>query len=150
MKTRLYAIVFVFILIIACQKPVSDAQIEQWKFEIVKTEKKFSALAQKEGIPKAFMTYAAEDAVLMRKNSLIIGKIAIHENFKNQSENSNEVSLEWEPDFVDVSKSGDLGYTYGTYTYTVTDSVGKTNTKQGVFHTVWKRQANGEWKFVWD
>jgi ketosteroid isomerase-like protein len=59
-------------------------------------------------------------------------------------------SLVWKPDYVDVSKSGDLGYTYGTYNYTSLDSLGNEQSSSGVFHTVWKRQEDSSWKFVSD
>jgi len=58
--------------------------------------------------------------------------------------------LEWAPDFVDVSSSGDLAYTYGKFTFSFKDSLGNKVENKGIFHTVWKRQSNGEWKFVWD
>jgi ketosteroid isomerase-like protein len=138
-----------FILLIplfhACTS--QEDQVEKWKQEIVETEKEFSAMAQKEGIPAAFMAYAAEDAVLMRNNTLVIGREALKESFQGSPEN---VSLIWKPDFVDVAESGDLGYTYGKFVYTLTDSLGNENVAEGIFHTVWKRQADGSWKFVWD
>jgi ketosteroid isomerase-like protein len=49
-----------------------------------------------------------------------------------------------------VSACGDLGYTWGSYTFTATDSLGATHRSEGIFHTVWKRQPDGSWKFVWD
>ena len=58
--------------------------------------------------------------------------------------------LIWKPDFVDVSASGDLAYTYGAYTYSYKDSTGAIVEQGGIFHTVWKRQADGGWRFVWD
>lgn len=122
--------------------------MEKWKQEIVETEKEFSAMAQKEGIPAAFVAFAAEDAVLMRNNTLVIGKEALKENVEAAA--AENVSLSWKPDFVDVAASGDLGYTYGQFIYTITDSIGNENVMEGVFHTVWKRQADGSWKFVWD
>lgn len=60
------------------------------------------------------------------------------------------MSLQWDADFVDVSKSGELAYTYGKYTFTAIDSTGKTIDDKGIFHTVWKKQKDGKWKFVWD
>ena len=122
--------------------------MDKWKNEIVETEKEFSALAQREGIPAAFVAFAAEGAVLMRNNSLIIGKEALSESLQGSA--SENVSLSWKPDFVDVAASGDLGYTYGKFIYTSTDSLGNESMQEGVFHTVWKRQADGTWKFVWD
>ncbi|MBL7111012.1 MAG: DUF4440 domain-containing protein [Bacteroidales bacterium] len=61
-----------------------------------------------------------------------------------------DASLVWEPEFVDVEESGDLGYTYGSFVFTAKDSTGNDIESKGVFHTVWKRQADGEWRFVWD
>ena len=150
MKKILQIIVLISLLSYACNRNHKEDSMEKWKSEIIETEKEFSDMALKEGIPKAFFTYAAEDVVLMRDNSLIIGKEALQESFKNENSNSGEVSLSWKPDFVDVASSGDLGYTYGKYVYTSTDSIGNSNVVEGVFHTVWKRQSDGKWRFVWD
>ena len=94
------------------------------------------------------MTYAAHDVVLLRNNSLIIGIDSLKEQYKNKKSELGKVSLTWKPDFVDVSLSGDMGYTYGKYVYTTINTVGHKNIVEGVFHTVWKRQTNGTWKFV--
>ncbi len=125
----------------------SDKQpIEKWKQEILDTEQKFAEMAKEEGIHNAFIAYASEDAVLMRNNKLILGKKEIDLHLKDQISKG----LSWKPDFVEVASSGDLGYTYGQYTYSDIDSEGKVMESTGVFHTVWKRQADGKWKFVWD
>ncbi len=141
-------IISVFLLVvISCNQKMDD--VEKWKKEITDTELAFSAMAKTEGISKAFITYAAEDAVLLRNNKLIKGKEKLKANYEGNSA-LQKASLTWAPDFVDVSSSGDLGYTYGRYVYTATDSVGNIQTNEGIFHTVWKRQADGSWKFVWD
>jgi len=123
---------------------------DKWKNEILNTEQEFNDYAQKEGIPKAFLAFAADDAVLMRNDSLIVGKMAIAHFFNQKKTVSNMASLVWKPDFVDVAASGDLGYTFGKYTYTTTDSIGNEHIYIGVFHTVWRKQSNGRWRFVWD
>lgn len=139
------------LFIIACQSPKKkEVPIEKWKNEIVATEKAFAEMAGKEGIPRAFLTFAAEDAVLMRNNIIIKGKDAIQENFLKQSGNWANAQLTWEPSYVDVAASGDLGYTYGSFMYTTKDSIGNLVSMEGVFHTVWKRQPDGAWRFVWD
>ncbi|MEK7720117.1 MAG: DUF4440 domain-containing protein [Bacteroidota bacterium] len=58
--------------------------------------------------------------------------------------------LLWKPDFVEVSASGDLGYTYGKFLFPTHDSTGQVIRSKGIFHTVWKKQADGQWRFVWD
>jgi len=150
MKHTLLLSITLFALLISCNKTRPDGDIEKWKQEIVNTEKEFAEMAKERGIPEAFLTYAANEAVLMRNNVLIIGKEAMKKSFGIQAPTSGNVSLYWEPDFVDVSTSGDLGYTYGKYQYSVTDSLGNLALDSGIFHTVWKRQLNGDWRFVWD
>ena len=148
---KIFSSTILLILILAsCNSRNEEHNIEKWKSEIVETERAFAEMAKAEGIPKAFVTYAAEDAILMRNNTLISGKDAIKNSFGNQDQGAGNVELAWEPDFVDVSRSGDLGYTYGKYTYSVTDSSGAVKLDSGIFHTVWKRQSNGDWRFVWD
>jgi len=149
MKNLIPAILISILFLTSC-KPDKEKQMEQWKTEIRQTEQAFAEMAQKEGIPKAFLTYAADDAVLLRNNQLIKGEQALKAFYSQQTTPSEKVNLTWKPDFVDVSKSGDLGYTYGSYQYTVTDSLGNTKTSEGIFHTVWKRQSDGSWRFVWD
>ncbi len=144
-----FLLLFIFLLSYSCDTGVKEDSIEKWKSEIVETEKAFADLVQKEGIPAGFLAFAADDVVLNRGKRLIIGKEALAESYKNTSKQPG-VNLSWIPDFVDVSSSGDLGYTYGKYVYAITDSTGHTEEDTGVFHTVWKRQSDGTWRFVWD
>ena len=150
MKAILSLILLIPVVQYSCLQKSMDASIEQWKNEIIQTEKEFADMAATNGIAKAFLFYAAENAVLERNDILIEGRRSIAMLFENSSSNSMEVKLSWKPDFVDVSSSGDLGYTYGKYQYTTVDSLGNRNESEGVFHTVWKRQADGSWKYVWD
>ncbi|MCX2718594.1 YybH family protein [Lentiprolixibacter aurantiacus] len=137
-------------MFVGCHKDNKKVSMDQWKKEILEAERAFAAMAKAEGIPEAFLAYAADSAVLMRNNSLVIGRGQMTEYFEKQSKSSAEMSLSWEPDFIDVSSSGDMGYTYGKFTFTMTDSTGVKQEGKGIFHTVWKRQQDGSWKFVWD
>ncbi len=121
---------------------------EQWQHEVIQAEAEFAAMAGKEGVGKAFIYYAADSAVLLRSNKLIKGKKAITEAYSRY--NSDSIKLSWKPDFVEVSASGDLAYTYGQYIISVMDSTGQVKSDTGIFHTVWKRQPDGQWRFVWD
>ena len=145
MKHIVYHSILSIVLFYSCNTTSNPEEIEKWKQEILQVEKDFSEMSQKKGIHDAFMYYAADDAVLKR-DSLIIGK----EHIDNHLKSSTSRNLSWTPSFVDVSSSGDLGYTYGTYTFTYKDSLGKSQQDIGLFHTVWKRQDNGLWKFVYD
>lgn len=148
-RTILFSLITTLALA-SCVSEKREQQIDQWKQEVRETEWAFSRLSEKEGIATAFLTYAAEDAVLMRNNSLVKGYDAIKVRFEANPADPTEVTLTWNPDFVEVSNSGDLAYTYGTYTLVSRDSLGAETTNTGIFHTVWKRQKDGSWKFVWD
>ena len=123
---------------------------EDLKKEIIKTEKEFAEKVKNDGIKNAFLFYAADDAVLMRNNKLIKGKDSIKMFFDKQAFPAKDFSLTWKPDFVDVSESGDLAYSYGNFIVSFPDSSGKISSHTGIFHTVWKKQVDGTWKFVWD
>lgn len=145
---------FLFPVIIAllfftfsCQSPPS-IDLELIKKEIMTTEEAFNQLAAEKGVKEAFLAFAADDAVLNRGPQMIKGKEAIANYFDQQT--LQNVQLKWHPDFVDVSTSGDLGYTYGPFTFSAIDTSGQEITSEGYFHTVWKKQSDGSWKFVYD
>ena len=133
--------------LVACQS--NESKSEAWKQEIMEAEAAFSKMSLEEGVPVAFLHFSAEDVVLMRNNKLIVGKEALRARYPNLDPTPG-TSLTWKPDFVDVSSSGDMAYTYGQYVYSQTDSLGNVRSDTGIFHTVWKRQVDGSWKFVWD
>ena len=116
--------------------------------EIEETESKFAEMAGEKGIPAAFIHFADDNAVILRNNRIIRGKDSIGIWFSKQSYSN--VSLKWKPDYIEVSGSGDLAYTYGKYTYSSIDSTGKAVYSDGIFHTVWKKQPDGSWRYVWD
>ena len=61
-----------------------------------------------------------------------------------------DFKLEWHPDQVEVARSGELGYTSGTYTWTFKDASGKPASDKGKYLTIWKKQQDGSWKVLLD
>ena len=133
------------LLISACQQVDND----KFKNEIFQTEKAFEKMAAEKGVPEAFYYFADEKAVVKRENdTLIIGKenIKIYYTKKNNS----NATVNWTPDFIDVANDGTLGYTYGKYVWKIKNKEGAITEYKGIFHTVWKKQKDGSWKYVWD
>ena len=149
MKTRnfIFTLMTVIGSIVLLQSQADS--MSMWKKEIIDTEAAFAQMVKEKGIAEAFLFFAAEDAVLKRDEILVKGKPAIREMMQSQPPGA-QIELVWAPDFVDVSLSGDMAYTYGNYTMKMTGPDGKTMERKGVFHTVWKRQKDGIWKYVWD
>jgi len=112
-------------------------------------EKDFETMAKEKGIAEAFWYFADSNAVIKRQNdTLIHGK----EDIKNyySADFYKTASVKWSPDFVESSHDGTIAYTYGKYHWQSKDSSGKLTEFKGIFHTVWKKQSDGSWKYVWD
>ena len=95
------------------------------------------------------MSYYADDAVELPNGAdALNGKSAIAKTmaFLNNKDNH----LSWAPSYADISASGDLGYTYGTYEFRSRDKDGKPIVSYGKYSTIWKRQKDGSWKVVLD
>ena len=149
MKRPMLLLLLPVFMISSCSRP-GKGSVESWKKEILQTESDFAAMAAREGMQAAFLYYAADNVVVNRNNKLLVGKPALEEFYEDRPIGVNDERLSWTADFADVSQSGDLGYTYGWFTYSYTDSTGVRVENRGVFHTVWKRQEDGSWRFVWD
>lgn len=107
------------------------------------TDVDFAQMASQEGYRKAFLAYMEEDAILLRDNHMpIIGADAVE---YVSSINDSSFTITWEPMGGDVSESGDMGFTYGTYLL-------KTDVEkqEGTYITIWRRQKDGSWKYVLD
>ena len=133
----------------SCKNEGSRSGKSILKQEIMDAEKAFAKMVKEQGVGPGFFFYADSNAVIQRGGKLITGKKAIGEYYSKSSRYSDSM-LEWAPDFIDVSESGDLGYTYGRYKFSAIDSSGNPVTSEGLFHTVWKRQPDGSWRYVWD
>jgi ketosteroid isomerase-like protein len=59
-------------------------------------------------------------------------------------------SVSWQPSKVEVSRSGDLAYSMGTYQFSMKNSLGKLVEDRGKYVEVWKKQADGKWKTTAD
>lgn len=138
--------VLMLIIFSACKQPKADKEII--KQQITDVEKSFETMAKEKGIAEAFVFYADDQAVIKREHdTLIIGK----QNIKNyySKYDTMQVTVTWNPDFIDVSEDASFAYTYGKYIWTVKkDTV--TKEFKGIFHTVWKKQNDNTWKYVWD
>ncbi len=136
------------LLLCSCKTEQGDHRQEA-EAEIRQAEKDFEKMATEKGIAEAFEYYADSNAVIKRQNdTLIHGKESIKNYYS--ADYFKTASVKWSPDFVESSQDGTIGYTYGNYTWQSKDSSGKVNEAKGVFHTVWKKQKDGSWKYVWD
>lgn len=142
-KLLQYIVLFTFTFAnTACEKS-DDARAQ-----VAQAEADFNDYAAKYGVKEAFLTFAADSAVISRGGKIYKGKAGISQYFDAQTYLS--VKLIWSPDVVEISSSGDLAYTYGPYLFEAINADSTLINSGGIFHTVWKKQADGSWKFVFD
>jgi ketosteroid isomerase-like protein len=119
-------------------RPVADPQV------LADADIAFSDYSVKHGIHKAFIEFAHDSVVLLKDKSMpIVGKLSLIESYKGKSDSG--VVLTWKPEKAFMAKSGELGYTYGFWTF-----ISAADTSQGTYLTIWKKDANGNWKYIAD
>ncbi len=96
------------------------------------------------------VSYYADDAVfLVDKGALVKTKDAIRLAWKDLVAPDGP-TLTFTTTFVEVARSGDIGYEYGTYDLTTPSKKGPPKVDKGKYATVWKKQADGNWKAIVD
>lgn len=132
-----------------CQQAprVDTAQIEQ---QLRQNEERWNeAYAARD--PAALAGMYADDATIANPEMpLASGKEAIERDTKAFAADPN-LSVEFESDRVQVAASGEMAYTRGHYTLTMTDPATKQpHRSKGNYLTVWRKQADGSWRAVED
>lgn len=95
-------------------------------------------------------SFYADDAVLLpTAEPIVTGKDAIRAEWKHVlgipgMENVSALK------HIDVSDSGDMGYSRGTYTSRVVGPKGEPLTEPGKWVSIWKKQSDGQWRIVVD
>ena len=101
-------------------------------------------------VDKIAVNYADDAVVMTPGGEPMRGKDAIHNGLKQMVADP-ALSLTFQAVKVDVAKSGDLGYTQGSYKMAMTNPVTKKVMEDhGSYVTTYHKQADGSWKAVAD
>ena len=126
----------------------SQVDLQKEKDVLKQTDTEFSNLSKEKGMKEAFLSFIAQEGVLLRPfNQPIEGFTAVK---KFLDDGNTDFLLAWAPLYADVSISGELGYTYGLYELTFKDEKGNSNTRKGTYVSIWKKDTDGKWKFTLD
>ncbi len=58
--------------------------------------------------------------------------------------------IKWRPQIIEVLKDGNLALSRGPYRMTARDEEGNTTEHWGTFNSIWRKDAEGSWKVVFD
>jgi uncharacterized protein (TIGR02246 family) len=133
----------------ACQQSAPDTHDADVK-AIGDSEAQWNADYKAKDLDRV-MSHYADAAVLMVPGSPISkGSDAIRNDLKQMLADP-AMALTFHASTVDVSKSGDLGFTQGSYNLTVTDPAShKVINDHGSYVTTYRKQADGSWKATAD
>lgn len=106
---------------------------------VIGAERAFAARAGEVGWVPAFREFVAPDGQLAQPT----GYVNAPEQLAATEDDGNR-NLFWWPAFAAISRSGDLGFTTGAVSF---DGA---RTPRGHYFTVWRRQPDGSWKWIYD
>lgn len=142
--------VFIFVLLLLL--------ISQLSFAQAKTDSTSASLKAADAAwEKAFagrdiegtLKFYADDAIVMEPGMpALTGNAAIRNSLQGFFADKT-FFLHWTATGAEVAKSGEMGYTRGTFEAQFTDPSGKLVKEQGKYLTVWKK-VGGEWKVAVD
>lgn len=132
------AFVFAALVLGACATaPVRDA-VTTDAAPVIAAERAFAADGARRGWVAAFRSYAATDAITLGPDP-----VNAHEQLA-QIAGDGETTLDWRPAFAGISRGGDFGFTTGPFLFRGRDGIA------GHYFTVWTRQPDGAWKWIFD
>lgn len=124
-------------LLLSFARPASAQPAEASR--IVAAERAFAADGLAMGVDRSFLKWSTDDAILFTGGAPRLA----HEVLDPAAAfDPAAPSLVWWPNWAGISKSGDLGFTTGAV------QIGGART--GHYFTIWKRQADRSWKWVFD
>ena len=144
------AIIFIasVLLMNACannSKNTMNRELERQS--MLSADRDFSSMSEAKGMKAAFLEYIDSNGILLRPSHMPIkGADAI--DFLVQ-QNDTGYTFTWEPKDGFIAQSGELGYTFGVYRLRPKNN-DTASTSTGTYISIWKKQADGKWKFVLD
>jgi ketosteroid isomerase-like protein len=145
----LFAGIALSTLLTGCATPVADTH-DADVTALKDTEAAWVKDAATKDLEKWVTHYTDDASVLLPDTPIFTGKDAIRGGLKPMMSDPN-FAVTFAATKVDVAKSGDLGYTQGTYSLTLSNPKTKAPvTEKGKYLTVYRKQTDGTWKSVQD
>lgn len=128
-----------FVLTAAAQETPKPVDLAAEYKSLIEAERAFAKRSVDTNAREAFLAFIADDGVLFNPDP-VSGKEAW------QKRPVPDYTLDWWPTFSDISRSADLGWNTGPYVLVLKDG----KKLYGYFSSVWRKQADGTWRFVTD
>ena len=110
--------------------------------ELLQADQAFAQASLDHGAAEAFRRYLTADALSLAHAQVpLTGRAAITAAMEG------DYTLAWEPQHAEVARSGELGWTWGTYSVVLAD--GEVSSR-GKYLNIWRKNAGGQWRVAVD
>jgi ketosteroid isomerase-like protein len=108
---------------------------------VIAAERAFAARAGEVGVARSFLENMTDDAIVFNPDP-VKAKSVYGGRPPEKTPKEGGTRLAWWPNWAGIARSGDLGFTTGP---------AEVNGKRTVhYFTVWQKQTDGDWKWVYD
>ncbi len=143
-KLICFALLAASVSFVYAQKPARKSALQS----MVDTERAFSKMSVDLGTRPSFVAFIAEDGILFRPRA-VKGKQWMIDHPLPAPRDDKRSLLNWYPAVAEIALAGDMGWTTGPWEFK-NDIKDEKPVAWGNFLTVWKKQADGSWKFAID
>lgn len=129
-------------LVTSCQQQIDT---ETAKAELLQVAKQFNKDNSEIGYIEGYYRYMAEDALILPPDAQpVMGREEYYAQMKAEGLAG---QLEGEVLGAEVSTTGDMGWTYGRWVFTVQDSLGNPVVSYGKYLCTWAK-IDGQWRMT--
>lgn len=141
MISTLFAAILFFAVVLACTSMYTSASSVTARDQVWAAELAFARTMADRNLGR-FSEFIAEEAVFFAGTTAVHGKSKVVESWA-QFFAGPDAPFSWEPDQVEVLKSGGLALSTGP----VRDPTGKVVAR---FNSIWRLEASGQWRVIFD
>ena len=146
---RTILLITVVLFLASCKQNSSSEQMDILRNSLMEADKNWSAMSAEKGYNFSRTRFAATDAINMLQGSMPLRGIKAIEEYASTHSDTG-FTIHWKPIKADVALSGELGYTFGSWILETKTFHGKDTLMYGDYITVWRKLADGSWKYVID
>ncbi|MGH8459738.1 MAG: YybH family protein [Nevskiales bacterium] len=130
-------------------QPASAADVRGPEQTLMEWDAEFDRLTAEKGL-EGFLAFIADDAAFFPAGGHIsVGPQAARAIW-GELLTTPGVSIRWKPLKAETARSGELGYTFGTYALRQTGPAGEEKVSFGKYVTIWRKDKDGVWKVAAD
>jgi ketosteroid isomerase-like protein len=144
-----HVIVMGFVFLVVRTAPMFGQTTEKAKYAVAAADAAWLKAYQAKDVGKSVAFYDERGSMLAPNTPIATGKDALAQAIAGAFAMPG-YNLVWHLRKVGLARSEDLGHTSGSYDSSFQDASGKTISDTGKYLTVWKKQANGAWKVLFD